>query len=122
MELSKEDFLELKTLEEDLWRTEVRFSKERMDVLLDDDFIEFGSSEKIYNKQETLNIPFQEINAQLPLAEFLIKLLSASVVLINYRSIQNSTEGIKKKTLRSSIWIKKNNAWKIIFHQGTVVH
>ena len=36
MRLSRTDFVELRKNEEDLWRTEVRFSREKMDSLLDD--------------------------------------------------------------------------------------
>jgi hypothetical protein len=122
MELSEKEIVKLQILEEDLWRSEVRFSKEKMNSILDEDFMEIGSSGKIYNKQDTINVTFREINAQLPLAQFSIKLLAASVILINYRSVQYSIEGIKKEALRSSIWIKKNNSWKIVFHQGTPLH
>jgi hypothetical protein len=121
MKLTEEELFLLKKLEESLWSKEVRFSKEKMNILLDDEFLEIGASGKIYNKRETLNVPLKEINAKLPLAEFSVKLLSETIVLINYRSIQYTEGRIKKEALRSSIWIKKNNTWKIVFHQGTLV-
>ena len=45
MQLSDEDEQELKRLEE-LWRSQVRFSPEKMNRLLADD-LEFGSSSRI---------------------------------------------------------------------------
>ena len=68
MQLADEDEQELKRLEE-LWRSPVRFSPEKMDRLLADD-LEFGSSSRIYDKRKTLETPVQKINAQLPLIRF----------------------------------------------------
>jgi hypothetical protein len=44
MPLSKATIQELRPLEESLWRSNVRFSRERMELLLTDGFVEFGSS------------------------------------------------------------------------------
>ena len=121
MQLSDDDAQELKRLEEDLWRSPVRFSPEKMDRLLADDFLEFGSSSRIYDKRQILETPVQEINARLPLTDFSIKALASSVVLVTYRSILLNSDGSERQALRSSIWTRTDTGWKLVFHQGTPV-
>ena len=95
MKLSDDDAQELKRLEEDL-RSQVRFSPEKMNSLLADDFLEFGSSSRIYDKRKTMETPAQEINARLPLTDFSIKALASSVVLVTYRSILLNSDGSER--------------------------
>jgi hypothetical protein len=121
MVIREEDFEQLRKSEEDMWRPEVRFSKEKMDVLLDDSFVEFGSSSRIYDKRQTLDAQIQEFNAQLPLLDFSVRLLATSVALVTYRSVVINADGSKREALRSSVWAKKGTKWKIVFHQGTPV-
>lgn len=121
MQLSEEDEQELKRLEESLWRSEVRFSLEKMEALLANDFIEFGSSSRIYNKRKILETPVQEIGARLPFPDFCTKALAKSVVLITYKSILDNPDGSQRQVLRSSIWMRTDTGWRIVFHQGTPV-
>jgi hypothetical protein len=120
-ELSEQSTQVLMQLEEDLWRSEVRYSPEKMDKLLDDEFIEIGSSGRIYDKRETLATPVQDIGARLPLVDFSTRGLAPSLVLVRYRSIQRNPDGSEKQALRSSIWKQTNQGWKLCFHQGTPV-
>lgn len=99
----------------------MRFSLEKMDALLTDDFIEFGSSSRIYTKQKIFETSIQEINTRLPLPDFCTKLLAQSVVLITYRSVLQNSDGSERQALRSSIWVRTDKGWKIVFHQGTPV-
>jgi hypothetical protein len=121
MIIPEEDFEQLRKSEEDMWRPEVRFSREKMDALLDDSFVEFGSSSRIYNKRQTLDGQVQEFSAQLPLPDFTVRELAPSVALVTYRSIVINADRSKREALRSSVWIKKGTTWKIVFHQGTPV-
>ena len=117
----EEDSEQLRKSEEDIWRPEIRFSREKMDALLDESFVEFGSSSRIYDKQQTLAMQIQEFSVQLPLTDFTVRQLAPSVALVTYRSIVINADGSTKEALRSSVWIRKGNTWKIVFHQGTPV-
>ncbi len=121
MELSEQDFRELRRNEEDLLRPEVRFSKDKMGALLDDDFFEYGASGRVYNREQTLDVLPQEIGAQLPLPDFSVRLLSPAIALVTYRSIQVFSDGSRKEALRSSIWRRSEKGWRVVFHQGTLL-
>jgi hypothetical protein len=92
-----------------------------MDALLDESFVEIGASGRIYNRQQTLDAEVQEINAQLPLPDFSAQLLVPSIALVTYRSVQTKADGNRREAERSSIWMKKGEKWKIVFHQGTLL-
>lgn len=119
--LSQSDEMQLRSLEESLWREETRLSRDRLETLVDDSYLEFGSSGKVYNKRQMMDAKIQEINAQLPLPEFRITFLAPTVALLTYRSIQTFSDGLRKEARRASIWTKKKNGWKLTFHQGTLV-
>ena len=119
MAISKQDFALLKELEEGLWIAEKRFNMDWMKQVLAPDFVEFGQSSKIYQRQDTLDIPAQEIKTIIPLPDFKVKLIDDNIAQVTYVSIVEYAEGINK-ALRSSIWSRKNgDGWQLRFHQGT---
>ena len=117
--LGSEEVEELKRLEETLLQPEVRRSPEQMAALLADDFVEFGSSGRMYGKAEILATAAQPFAGQLSLLEFAAKALAPSVALVTYRSILRNTDGNERHALRSSIWTRTEQGWKLVFHQGT---
>lgn len=95
---------------------EVRVSAEKLAEVLDDDFFEFGSSGGVikrsdYDRDHTLNPEPMQITA------FTMYELGPAAVLTTYQ-IHNQRTG--KVTNRSSVWKKRQNGWKLFFHQGTV--
>jgi hypothetical protein len=119
MHLGSADAEELKRLEEELLRPEVRCSPERMGALLADDFVEFGSSGRMYSKADILVTAAQPFDGRLSLLEFTAKALSPSVALVTYRSIRRDANGSARQALRSSIWRRTEKGWRLVFHQGT---
>ena len=122
MNLSESEKKELRRLEESLWDPEVRFSTKAMDDLLDEHFFEIGASGRIYDKSQTIDAEIQDVNAGLPLPDFSVRRLGAEVVLVTYRSVQLLPDGSTKEARRSSIWVKKEKKWRIVFHQGTLLN
>ena len=105
----------LRDLEERLLHPSVRASPEEVARLLADEFIEFGSSGRIYDKQQTIRLlQEEEGEAQLTLAEFSARRLSADTVLVTYRVVES-------RTMRSSIWCFQEGRWRMVFHQGTKI-
>jgi hypothetical protein len=91
--------------------------------LLAHDFIEFGSSGRIYNKQEVLTFIQNSPIAEIKIDDFDIKFLSNDVILATYKiSGFNESKSEVIYSLRSSIWKKFGDKWRIVFHQGTVVN
>jgi hypothetical protein len=120
MEISCQDAKELEQLEEDLWRSEVRFDLKRMAEILAPDFIEFGRSSRVYTKADTLAVPSQPINAEHPLADFKVRLLDTNIAQVTYISVVTDENKIQR-ALRSSIWSRTQDGWKLRFHQGTAI-
>lgn len=112
----------IKALELELLQPEVRKSKERLNELIADNFLEIGASGKNYNKQDILNKLPQQTETKLALQDFNTIEISADTILATYQ-VEKESEGIKEKTIssRSSIWQNKDGEWKIIFHQGTLL-
>jgi hypothetical protein len=119
MRLWSADAEELKRLEEDLLRPEVRRSPEKMDALLADDFVEFGRSGRVYGKADLLETAAQPFDGRLSLLEFSAKALTPSIALVTYRSILRDTNGRERHSLHSSIWMRTEQGWRLVFHQGT---
>ena len=119
MHLWSADVEELRRLEEELLRPEVRRSPEKMGALLADDFVEFGRSGRIYSKAEILVTAAQPFAGRLSLLEFAAKTLSPSIALVTYRSIRHDVDGSARHALRSSIWRRTEQGWRLVFHQGT---
>lgn len=106
---------QLRQLEEDLLKPEVRKSRDQLKKLLADDFFEIGSSGRILFKNE--DIPEAGIGiVKMKMSDFEIHPLSSDIVLATYR-IFNEMNG--EYTLRSSIWKLYESGWKMVFHQGT---
>lgn len=103
-------------LEQKLLDSATRKSANHLSELISDDFREFGQSGKEYNKQDVLKALPDEKERDFLVDEFKVNNLSESVALATYISIEGS-----QKTLRSSIWKKSNNEWKMVFHQGTKI-
>lgn len=118
MHLSAEDARELQKLEEELLRPEVRHAIETMDMLLADDFVEFGRSGRIYDKADILTTAARHFAGQLSLVGFSAKALAPSVALVTYRSMLRHADSTERHALRSSIWKRTEHGWKLAFHQG----
>ena len=108
------DFDEIKALEIELSQPSTRKNLQRLSGLIADDFEEFGSSGRVFNKTDIIGELQQEESLNYEVKDFRFTALSASCVLVKYVSI---FEG--KSALRSSIWIKRAEQWVVIHHQGT---
>ncbi len=118
MELSEHDRRTLERLEEELWREETRFDRQRMEEMIAEDFFEFGRSGRFYRREETLALPLMPLCAVIPLADFQARSLSADVAQVTYNSAV-TCDGIVQYARRSSIWSRTQTGWMLRFHQGT---
>ncbi len=111
---------QLYRLEKRLLQPEVRKSTDELANLLADDFIEFGSSGRIFDKQQVVaGLPHAPI-IHMTLKDFQAKSLSPDVVLTTFRVVkQNEARTEMDHSLRSSIWKFIDGRWQMVFHQGT---
>ena len=84
--------------------------------IIADDFMEFGSSGKIFYKKDVVETVLKRSHNNMKISDFKIKLIEENTALATYRGIKKESE-----TLRSSIWKFKGGSWHIIFHQGTKI-
>ncbi|TXH83261.1 MAG: DUF4440 domain-containing protein [Rhizobium sp.] len=125
MEVSQAEFQEIRRLEEELHRPEIRQSSETVASLLAIGFVEFGSSGTVYSDRDHLIMQLAAEKAAAPsppvvARDYAFRSISPDAVLITYRSIR-PPEGDRpaRHVLRSSIWQRIDGRWQMIFHQGT---
>ena len=109
-------------LETSLLKPEVRSSARELDMLLADDFVEFGSSGEIYDKKAILERLPEDTRispAEFVVSGFRVRALGGEVVLATFKTDKILPDDSHSVSLRASIWRKTNDAWQIVFHQGT---
>lgn len=106
---------ELETLEMELLDPTLRRDASRLSKLLRDDFIEFGSSGRVYEKAMLIEMISNEEQARVLIRDFSVRELAADVALVTYRTV--GTTG--QEARRSSVWVKESGEWRLVFHQGT---
>ena len=102
-----------------LEQTLMYYRKKDFEDLLAEDFGEFGSSGKIYDKEIQLS-PVTEHGCdeiQFNIVGFEVIELTDCLVQTRYKTEHKQTG---KKSLRSSLWRLENNQWRLFFHQGTL--
>jgi len=103
---------EIRKLEDSLVSPEVRASADALNRLVSDQFVEFGSSGRIYTKQDVIAQMIAAPSITVEVADFRILAVSPDVALATYRT---------GRSLRSSVWRREAESWRIVFHQGTTI-
>lgn len=120
MELTLTFKQQLYQLEQRLLQPEVRKSTDGIAMLLADDFIEFGSSGRIFYKQQVVEELPHATSVRMTLLDFNAKTLASDVVLTTFRVVKHNEAGTEiMHSLRSSIWKFLDGRWQMVFHQGT---
>lgn len=97
----------------------MNYQYQDFEMLLADDFVEFGSSGKSYDKKallEGLKRMSTTDTITYTVTDFKIKQLASDVILATYQTFRHND---RKYALRSSIWQRKQGEWQMVFHQGT---
>jgi ribonuclease HI len=86
--------------------------------LLHPDFVEFGTSGRIWDTESIVQALTTEVDpVEIKAFDFVPTSLSADSILLTY-----TCESGERKSLRSSIWTKNEvGKWVLLFHQGTIV-
>ncbi len=111
---------QLRKLEEQLLQPAIRNNKQLVSSLLRNEFREYGSSGRIWNKEQILDTLRNETSACFSITDFDLTVLSPDAALVTYRAIRHGPSP-KNDTasLRCSVWILRDNRWQMLFHQGT---
>lgn len=103
---------EIRELEEQLVTSAVRASADALDRLVSDEFVEFGSSGRVYTKHDVIAQMLAEPSITVRVADFHVLAVTPDVALATYRT---------GRSVRSSLWRREGEAWRIVFHQGTPI-
>jgi hypothetical protein len=110
----------LRALEEALLDPAVRRNSARVDALLAKDFLEFGSSGRIWTREQTLELLATADYQPPAMEDFKCDWIAEGVALVTYRSVRtDAPSGLKSIALRSSLWTAESGEWRVRFHQGT---
>ncbi len=112
----------LRQLEEQLLQEHVRRSAAAVGHLLADEFVEFGSSGRTWNKEQIIEVLQQDDGGcERSLRDFQTNFLAPGVVLVTCRVIRKSADERQPpvESLRSSIWKLIDGRLQMVFHQGT---
>jgi hypothetical protein len=113
--------MELRSLEEELLDPAFRKNREMVTAILTEDFCEFGSSGQVFNKESILEALASELPKKISIVDFQVKSLTKDIALVTYRARSEDAQGQSTMTLRSSVWVRREKSWQILFHQGTKV-
>ncbi|MFN4161852.1 MAG: DUF4440 domain-containing protein [Stenotrophomonas sp.] len=110
----------LETLERALHDPMVRCDVARLAALLDADFSEIGSSGICYGRAAALvDIPAERSQVEIVSDDYAVSLLAPTVAQVRYRSWYVIDGVRQREVLRSSLWRLREDAWRVVFHQGT---
>lgn len=117
-----DEALTIRSQEEALLQSNIRSSPNAVADLLADGFVEFGSSGRVFDKQQIIEAIGQEdTTCQRSMHDFKTTVLAPGVVLATYRVVRRCENTAKEiQTVRSSIWKLIGGRWLMIFHQGTL--
>jgi len=107
----------LHQLEQSILDPAVRADPARMRALLAPEFIEFGASGRVFNRDAIVAALASETGHVLrEVRGFKARLLAPGAAFTTWR-VQRD-DGVQ--TLRSSIWQQRDGQWLMVFHQGTI--
>ncbi|BAH16735.1 DUF4440 domain-containing protein [Macrococcoides caseolyticum] len=90
---------------------------EQINDILHQDFMEYGTSGRSYNKQQCINfLKDLKTDRNIEIYHASYRELSDNSWILNYVSKDNDNNIVSNRT---SIWIKEENTIQLLFHQGT---
>jgi hypothetical protein len=107
-------------LETDLLHSPIRRDPAALLNLLAEDFCEFGSSGRIYTRDDVVKSLQMESPRRFSVSDSSVTLLGNGVAL-RYQAHQSGQGQETSTSLRSSLWVLRDSRWQMLFHQGTRV-
>jgi hypothetical protein len=112
----------LRACEEALLDPEARRDRGRVEALLAEGFLEFGSSGSAWSREEILELLASEDYTRPAMEDFKCDWIGDGAALVTYKTVRaDAASGLRAVVLRSSIWIEESGEWRVRFHQGTKV-
>lgn len=111
----------LRDLEEALLSSKVRSSPEILNEILADDFVEFGASGRVYDKQTMIATLIESSRREnFLLLDFRMIACTDEMTTVSYDcECRDQENRLVRRSLRSSLWRNTKGKWQLVFHQGT---
>jgi hypothetical protein len=107
---------EVVALELRLLDPETRRRPAAVERLLHPDFREVGASGRLWDRDSIVAALADDPGEPSRASEVTAKFVSDHVVLITYAA---ERDGVR--SLRSSLWLRGDDGWRVLFHQGTSI-
>ena len=111
-------------LEQELVAAQKRRDFAAVEAFLADDFHEIGSSGRFFSKADTLRAVSEVQIVECTFDHFQFLPVDDKCVIVMYLATARRTQDGREhlnRAWRSSIWVKRGDAWQVLFHQATVV-
>jgi len=110
----------IRGLELRLLDPEVRASHAELDHLLTDDFLEIGSSGRIFDKRQVMEALLGGSDTSFTLEEYHLREVGDKALLATFHVLKKTgQDGEETSSIRSSLWVLQDGRWRLRFHQGT---
>ena len=109
---------EVLSLERRLLDPVTRASSRNVERLLHADFREVGATGRSWDRDSVLAALTTAPGETTAVTDMSARVVAAGVVLVTYQARGNGERG---GSLRSSLWCKGEDGWRVLFHQGTPV-
>lgn len=113
------DFNTIIELEKKLLDPVSRKDSTVVNQLLDDSFVEFGTSGRAYDKKVIIERLSEEDPTLFEAFDFVPVQLATDIIQLRFKTRRKTEDGFFVESLRSSIWKRTDQSWRMIFHQGT---
>ena len=117
--MTEDDRAEIRRGELRLLEPAVRRDPEALAALLHPDFVEIGSSGTTWTRDAILDRLPEQSGFRAEASELAVEALATDIALVTYRVEIATDDERPRSSLRSSIWVRHEGAWKVRFHQGT---
>jgi hypothetical protein len=110
--------------EQELVAAQKRRDFAAVEALLADDFHEIGSSGRLFSKADTVRAISEVQIVDCTFDHFQFLPIDDKCVIVMYLATARRTQDGREhlnRAWRSSTWVKRGEAWQILFHQATVV-
>jgi len=112
----------LRELELELLQPAVRRNPERLASLLAEGFRDFGSSGRIFTRDEVIEALGTESQVHWSISDFRAEVVRDGVALVTYRAVRRGeADQSEAASSRSSLWVMRDGEWQMLFHQGTPI-
>jgi glyoxylase I family protein len=111
-------------LEQELVAAQKRRDFAAVEALLADDFHEIGSSGRVFSKADAVRVISEVQIVDCTFDHFQFLPIDDKCAIVMYMATARRTQDGREhlnRAWRSSIWVKRGDAWQILFHQATVV-